>query len=593
VENIIYLSSSDESRGAKIITTTSLGHLGIRELSKLDSACSYFQLSAQSVCISAICASRGTHPFQRARETPEYMKVHCLFIATDSPPTIAAWNAETLEELAVFGGTSEPHKGCITSLCTLQPPADNCKDSTALQTSSSHMLISGGADQSIVVWDMFTATPVQTFAAAHTAEVTAVAAAFLDHDTATPVAVSGSKDTSIAVWDLANGARLASLQGHSDVVTALTIYQSSESAPAAARAPPLLLSGSTDKSVIIWDLTSFLMVRKFESRDSITSLFLHVPNEAALHRVRALAAANAAVAVEPATQDSIEDACEGEPVVTAAVEEEKQTDAGVTPEHRPTESVFQQARALVEAQLLKRPAKTDTAAERKAVVKTEKSTAMRTLRGASRMLSGRPAKAKNSETAVIPPLDKSVAGSPIKGPPSTAPPTPSEHYGENPMVAADPAKKARPASGAAKSMAKSVSDVAHGQPAATPAMAKSPVTAKDAPPPPPARKRASMLPVPTGEHALLIAHSTEKRAATVWDLSTLAALRVVEEVDALCMLPPPAPKKQQRMLAAINDCVSDLWMRITGKSRSFTVTFHVFEFTATVFGLQVMLSHTA
>jgi WD40 repeat protein len=578
VEAVIYLSPSDESRDPKIITTTSHGHLGIRDLSKLDSGCSYFELSST---ISAVCASRGNYHIPEATGTPEHMKAPCLFVATRASPTISAWNLETLEELAVFGDASGAG-AYITSLCTLQHSAENCKEAGSPLQDTSHVLISGGTDQTVVVWDMVTATPVRTFAAAHTDEVTAVAAAFVGRDSPKPMVVSGGKDARIVVWDLRSGARLATLDGHTETVTALAIHQSSGIDCVAARAPPLLLSGSTDKSVIIWDLTSFLMVRKFDGRDSITSLTLHVPNEAALHRLVALAAANTAASVDPPSVDSGELATAADPADVAA-EEGRQTTVDVMPEERPTESAFQQARARLAVQLAQGPgsifgrlgnltpfsveADTAVADELKVVGKPEKTAATRAYRGAVRMWTGRRAKDPAPAMTITPPLDKSAGVSSGPSSPSTAPPTPSEHYGENPMRAAGSAKAARPVSAAPKSLGDAGRDRAAGVPTVSPPTAP----AADPAAPSPSRSfhvrqapRASTLPIPTGQHALLITHSAEKETATVWDLSTLALLRIVEEVDALCMV-PAAPDRQPLVMAAIGDSVCDLWKRISGR----------------------------
>ncbi|MDT7573915.1 MAG: hypothetical protein QOH17_248, partial [Pseudonocardiales bacterium] len=64
------------------------------------------------------------------------------------------------------------------------------------------VVISGGADETIRVWDLATGTPVGTPFTGHAGPVSAVATAQLDGRT---VVISGSWDKTVRVWDLATG----------------------------------------------------------------------------------------------------------------------------------------------------------------------------------------------------------------------------------------------------------------------------------------------------------------------------------------------------------------------------------------------------
>ena len=64
------------------------------------------------------------------------------------------------------------------------------------------VVISGGSDGTVRVWDLATGTPVGDPFTGHSDPVNAVAAAELD---GRPVVISGSSDGTVRVWDLATG----------------------------------------------------------------------------------------------------------------------------------------------------------------------------------------------------------------------------------------------------------------------------------------------------------------------------------------------------------------------------------------------------
>ena len=64
------------------------------------------------------------------------------------------------------------------------------------------VVISGGRDETVRVWDLATGAPVGEPFTGHTGWVRAVAVAQLD---GRPVIISGGDDTTVRVWDLATG----------------------------------------------------------------------------------------------------------------------------------------------------------------------------------------------------------------------------------------------------------------------------------------------------------------------------------------------------------------------------------------------------
>ncbi|MEV6855422.1 hypothetical protein AB0M89_16660, partial [Streptomyces microflavus] len=79
----------------------------------------------------------------------------------------------------------------------------------------------------------------------HTGAVNAVATAEVD---GRPVAVTGSDDRTVRVWDLTTGRTVPALTGHTGAVNAV--------ATAEVDGRPVAVTGSDDRTVQVWDLTT-------------------------------------------------------------------------------------------------------------------------------------------------------------------------------------------------------------------------------------------------------------------------------------------------------------------------------------------------
>ena len=83
------------------------------------------------------------------------------------------------------------------------------------------VVISGGDDGTVRVWDLATGTPVSDPFTGHDGSVRAVAVAELD---GRPVVISGSDDRTVRVWDLATGTPVGDpFTGHDDPVHAVAV----------------------------------------------------------------------------------------------------------------------------------------------------------------------------------------------------------------------------------------------------------------------------------------------------------------------------------------------------------------------------------
>jgi WD40 repeat protein len=106
------------------------------------------------------------------------------------------------------------------------------------------VIVSGGEDRTLRIWDLATGTPIGEPLTGHDGAVKAVAMGELE---SRPAIISGSSDGSLRVWDLATGTPVGEpLTGHSGHVLAVAI--------GALDGQPIVVSGSSDHTVRVWDL---------------------------------------------------------------------------------------------------------------------------------------------------------------------------------------------------------------------------------------------------------------------------------------------------------------------------------------------------
>ena len=108
------------------------------------------------------------------------------------------------------------------------------------------VIISGGDDGTVRVWDLATGTPVGDPFTGHDGPVRAVAVTELD---GRPVVISGSDDGTVRVWDLATGTPVGDpFTGHDGPVRAVAVTE--------LDGRPVVISGSFDRTARVWDLAT-------------------------------------------------------------------------------------------------------------------------------------------------------------------------------------------------------------------------------------------------------------------------------------------------------------------------------------------------
>jgi WD40 repeat protein len=105
---------------------------------------------------------------------------------------------------------------------------------------SDRYLATGGDDQTVKVWDIYTKACIHTFCG-HTSQVLCIR-----FTTDGSRLISSSADRTIKIWDVNTGDCLATLPGHQNWVWSFNLSPDAQ----------MLLSGSQDETIKCWNLST-------------------------------------------------------------------------------------------------------------------------------------------------------------------------------------------------------------------------------------------------------------------------------------------------------------------------------------------------
>ena len=233
-------------------------------------------------------------------------------VASNNNEAIKLWHQQTGREIATLKGHKSRVNAIVISPVSVETPqgfgkilASGSEDKTIkiwnlttkkeIRTITGHsdsvhtlaispdgkILASGSNDKTIKLWDLQTGREIRTLRG-HSSWVRSVAISSLNADSGNEkhpnrkILASGSTDKTIKIWDLSTGKLIRTLKGHTQSVTSVAI------APSLKGSDSTVISGSADRSVKIWNLFTGQLIHSLEGHaTSITSLAINPANRSA------------------------------------------------------------------------------------------------------------------------------------------------------------------------------------------------------------------------------------------------------------------------------------------------------------------------
>jgi len=118
-------------------------------------------------------------------------------------------------------------------------------------------IISGSIDKTIKIWDLSTFELVASLEG-HTSGVNSLVVS-------DKYIISGSYDRTIKIWDLSTFKLVTTLEGHTDIITSLVVSSVENTTDLSDNiGKQYIISGSYDKTIKIWDFSTFKLVETLE-----------------------------------------------------------------------------------------------------------------------------------------------------------------------------------------------------------------------------------------------------------------------------------------------------------------------------------------
>ena len=125
------------------------------------------------------------------------------------------------------------------------------------------LLASGGNDNKIILWDMVSRKPRGQPLSSHTDWVTNII-----FSPAGKILASAGRDSRVILWDVASGQPVTTLAGHSDGVWSIAF------SPDGSK----LATGGVDQTIILWDVETFQQLGQFRGHSDRVSSLAFSPN---------------------------------------------------------------------------------------------------------------------------------------------------------------------------------------------------------------------------------------------------------------------------------------------------------------------------
>ncbi len=197
--------------------------------------------------------------------------IHCLAVCqktgilvvgtADRKIAVYDIKSERVADIVNVADFETIHTDLILSLAILA--SDDKKESIRI--------VSVGWDKRMVVWDCF-GKNIDQFEKGHTKSITALVAHTPSGEESSgvdlaPILITGSLDKTVIVWDFETLKKIRVLEGHKGQVTAVKVSDRDDDG-----SPPIVITASLDKMLILWDLLSGYRVRTIEYSEPLNTL---------------------------------------------------------------------------------------------------------------------------------------------------------------------------------------------------------------------------------------------------------------------------------------------------------------------------------
>jgi WD40 repeat protein len=195
-----------------------------------------------------------------------------IFAFSGNDKKIVVYDALTETELRTI---ITPHTDLVNSIAILSH-----------QSREHSKIISVGVDKRMVVYD-FSGKEERRFEKGHTKSITCLIAHYPSGEETvavalpavnsplsaaaaandTPILMTGSLDKTVTIWDFDTGKKVRTLIGHKDQINAIKVSDRNDDG-----SPPIVITASNDKTLILWDLLTGNRIRTVQHTESLSTL---------------------------------------------------------------------------------------------------------------------------------------------------------------------------------------------------------------------------------------------------------------------------------------------------------------------------------